>query len=172
MSTVNGIFSAERFQDNLKKAAFPYSILSSYEDLKNMVEFPSYETFYSIIKNKNVEIEEYRTAKRYFNKYCSNMLDFLELYNRLDCHLLYSCWTAMSTILQSNFELYPENFHTLPAYSFEVAKLALRQEQDELETCIELFDEDNKDIYFKAMDNIRGGIVMSNCKFKLDSCRE
>ena len=169
MSMVNGIFCAERFQDNLKKAAFPYSVLSSYEDLKNMVEFPSYETFYSIIKNKNVEMEEYKTAKRYFEKYCSNMLDFLELYNRLDCHLLYSCWTAMSTILQSNFELYPENFHTLPAYSFEVAKLALRQEEDELETCIELFDEDNKDIYFKAMDNIRGGIVMSNCKFKLDS---
>ena len=110
-----------------------------------------YEKFYSIIKNKNVEVEEYKAAKKYFEKYCSNMLDFLELYNRLDCHLLYSCWTAMSTILQSNFELYPENFHTLPAYSFEVAKLALRQEEDELETCIELFDEDNKDIYFKAM---------------------
>ena len=169
MSTINGIFSTERFQDNLKKAAFPYSILSSYADLKNMVEFPQYETFYSIIKNKNVEIEEYKAAKLYFEKYCSNMLDFLELYNRLDCHLLYSCWTAMSTILQSNFELYPENFHTLPAYSFEVAKLALRTEEDELETCIELFDEENKDIYFKAMNNIRGGIVMSNCKFKLDS---
>ena len=169
MSTVNGIFSAERFQDNLKKAAFPYSILSSYEDLKNMVEFPSYETFYSIIKNKNVEIKEYEAAKQYFEKYCSNMLDFLKIYNQLDCHLLYSCWTAMSTILQSNFELYPENFHTLPAYSWEVAKLNLRTKEDELETCIELFDEDNKDIYFKAMDNIRGGIVMSNCKFKLNS---
>ena len=169
MSMVNGIFCAERFQDNLKKAAFPYSILSSYEDLNNMVEFPSYEKFYSIIKNKNVEVEEYKAAKKYFEKYCSNMLDFLELYNRLDCHLLYSCWTAMSTILQSNFELYPENFHTLPAYSFEVAKLALRQEEDELETCIELFDEDNKDIYFKAMDNIRGGIVVSNSKFRLNS---
>ena len=65
MSTINGIFSTERFQDNLKKAAFPYSILSSYDDLKNMVEFPQYETFYSIIKNKNVEIEEYKAAKKY-----------------------------------------------------------------------------------------------------------
>ena len=169
MSTVNGIFSVERFQDNLKKSAFPYSILSSYDDLNNMVEFPSYDKFYSIIKNKNVETKEYEAAKHYFEKYCRNMLDFLEIYNRLDCHLLYSCWTAMSTILQSNFELYPENFHTLPAYSFEVAKLALRTQEDQLETCIELFDEDNKDIYFKAMDNIRGGIVMSNCKFKLNS---
>ena len=169
MSTVDGIFNVERFQDNLKKAAFPYSILSSYNDLKNMVEFPSYETFYSIIKNKNVDIKEYEAAKQYFGKYCNNMLEFLEIYNRLDCHLLYSCWSAMSTILQSNFGLYPENFHTLPAYSFEVAKLNLRTEEDELETCIELFDEENKDIYFKAMDNIRGGIVMSNCKFKLNS---
>ena len=169
MSMVNGFYSVERFQDNLKKAAFPYSILTSYVDLKNMVEFPSYETFYSIIKNKNVEIKEYEAAKQYFEKYCSNMLDFLKIYNRLDCHLLYSCWTAMSTILQSNFELYPENFNTLPAYSWEVAKLNLREKDDQLETCIELFHEDNKDIYFKAMDNIRGGIVMSNCKLKLNS---
>ena len=172
LSKIDGIFSANRFKDNLKKAAFPYSLLSSYDNLVNIVNFPKYEAFYSILKNKNVEKNDYEAAKEYFGKYCGNMLDFLRIYNRLDCHLLYSCWTTMSNILQSNFELYPENFHTLPAYSFEVAKFNLRKERDQLETCIELFDEQNKDIYFKAMDNIRGGIVMSNCKFKLNSSFE
>jgi hypothetical protein len=172
LSNVDGIFSANRFKDNLKKAAFPYSLLSSYDNLTKMIDFPNYEAFFSILKNKNVEKSEYEAAKNYFGKYCGNMLDFLRIYNRLDCHLLYSCWTTMSKILQSNFELYPENFHTLPAYSFEVAKFNLRKESDQLETCIELFDEQNRDIYFKAMDSIRGGVVMSNIKFKLNSSFE
>ena len=169
LSEKDGKFSAQRFQDNLKKSAFPYSILSSYENLNNMTDFPVYEMFYSNIKNQNVKMSEYETAKQYFEKYCSNMFEFLEIYNRLDCHLLYTCWSAMSTILQNNFELYPENFHTLPSYSFEVAKLGIRSGVDTLDTCVELFDEDNKEIYFKVMDNIRGGIVISNSKFNLNS---
>ena len=43
------------FHDNLKKSAFPYSILSSYENLNKMTTFPSYELFYSNIKNQNVQ---------------------------------------------------------------------------------------------------------------------
>ena len=169
LSEVNGKFNRQRFHDNLKKSAFPYSILSSYENLNKMTTFPSYELFYSNIKNQNVKMSEYQTAKQYFEKYCSNMFEFLKIYNRLDCHLLYTCWSAMSTILQTNFELYPENFHTLPSYSFEVAKLGIRRGVDTLDTCIELFDEDNKEIYFKVMDNIRGGVVISNSKFNLNS---
>ena len=35
-------------------------------------------------------------------------------------------------------------------------------------TCIELFNEENKDIYIKSQENIRGGVVLVNSKFEID----
>ena len=172
LSQVDGKFSKQRFLDNLQKAAFPYSLLSNYDDLLSIKKFPNQDKFFNVMKNKKVEESNYQTAKRYFEKYCNNMVDFLEIYNKLDCYLLHSVWKVQSDILYRNFFVYVENFMTLPSFSLEIAKLSLYEENDNLDTGIELFSEQNKDLYFKCMKNIRGGIVFSKSKFELSSSFE
>ena len=87
-----------------------------------MKTFPDYSNFFSILKGTNVDKNDYFQAKEYFDKYCKNMVDFLEAYNLLDVHLLFCVWKVMSSILQKEFDFYPEEFISLPSYSFAVAK--------------------------------------------------
>ena len=66
-------------------------------------------------------MEEYNSAKQYFDTYCSNMSDFLQIYNRLDTYLLCAVWRVMADILKEKLDYYPENFYSLPGLSLEVA---------------------------------------------------
>ena len=169
LSKVNGLFSLERFNHNLKKSAFPYQLLTNYEDLFLMTSFPKHADFFSILKGKNVDMEEYNSAKQYFDTYCSNMSDFLQIYNRLDTYLLCAVWRVMADILKEKLDYYPENFYSLPGLSLEVATSLLCANPDnDTNTCIELFNEENKDIYIKSQENIRGGVVLVNSKFEID----
>ena len=75
----------------------------------------------------------------------------------------------MADILKSKLDYYPENFNTLPAVSPEVATSLLCSNPDfDTNTCIELFEEKNKDIYIKCQENIKGGVVLVNSKFEID----
>ena len=66
LSKVNGVYDKQRFVSNLAKAAFPYSILTTYENLISMTEFPKKEFFYSHLKEKHVDEDSFQTAKKYF----------------------------------------------------------------------------------------------------------
>ena len=168
VSKVKEQVNKARFCENLKKSAFPYSILTSYKDLKDMKVFPEQESFYSILRKESNSETEYLLAKQYFYRYCDNMLDFLKVYNLLDVHLLYSVWRVMSETLSNQFGFYLEQFVSLPGYSFEVAKSFIHNSSIPGYTCIEMFTEKNKQIYFQSLKNIRGGVVQVNSRFELD----
>ena len=169
LSKVEGEMDFERFERNLKKSVFPYSILTTYAELKMMKNFPSRDKFYSALKDEEVKEEDYHTAKRYFESYCENMYDFLKVYNSLDTHLLYSVWKVMSSILIREFKHYPEKYFSLPSLSYSIAKSFIPHPSLPGRTCIEMFSKDNSDIYLKCMENIRGGVVMVNSRFELDT---
>ena len=168
VSKVEGEMNRERFLDNLKKAAFPYSVLTSYQELKNMTIFPKQEMFDSVLRQEKVDETEFLLSQKYFYNYCENMYDFLKAYNLLDTHLLYAVWRVMSETLSKQFGFYIENFVSLPGYSIAVAKSFTPHPTLSGYTCIEMFSEKNKDIYFKSLENIRGGIVQVNSRFELD----
>ena len=169
LSKVDGVTDMERFLYNLEKFVFPYSILHSYNHLKNMKYFPPKDLFDSLLQKQEIDQKEYLSAKNYFELYCTNMYDFLKVYNSLDTHLLFSVWRVMSQTLFSKFGFYLERFVSLPGYSLEVAKSFTPHSHLPGHTCIELFTEHNKDIYFKSLKNIRGGIVLVNSRFELDN---
>ena len=169
LSKVDGVTDMERFLHNLEKFAFPYSILHSYNHLKNMKSFPKKDVFDSLLQKQEIDQKEYLSAKTYFELYCTNMYDFLKVYNSLDTHLLFSVWRVMSQTLSSKFGFYLERFVSLPGYSIEVAKSFTPHPHLPEHTCIELFTEHNKDIYFKSLENIRGGVVLVNSRFELDT---
>ena len=170
LSKVNGVTNMKKFLDNLEKFVFPYSILYCYNDLKIMTSFPQKDKFDTLLLQKQeIDQNEYLLAKNYFELYCDNMYDFLKVYNSLDTHLLFSVWRVMSKTLSSQFGFYLERFSSLPGYSLEVAKSFCPHSHLLEHTCIELFTEHNKDIYFKSLENIRGGVVVVNSRFELDN---
>ena len=168
ISKVDGEINRDRFLNNLKKSAFPYSLLSSYQELKEITIFPDITKFDSILRQEKVNEKDYLISKKYFNTYCDNLFDFLKVYNLLDTHLLYAVWRVMSETLSNQFRFYIEKFYSLPGYSYAVAKSFTSHPNLPGFTCIEMFTEQNKEIYFKALENIRGGIVQVNSRFELD----
>ena len=169
LSKVNGVIDMDRFLKNLEKFVFPYSLLHSYDFLKNMNFFPKKDVFDSLLQKQEIDEKEYLSAKKYFELYCTNMYEFLKVYNSLDTHLLFSVWRVMSQTLSSQFGFFLERFVSLPGFSLEVAKSFSPHPHLPEHTCIELFSEHNKDIYFKSLENIRGGVVLVNSRFEIDS---
>ena len=51
---------------------------------KYLYPFPSHEKFYDKLKDKHISIYDYNFAKSVDSKYCSNMVDYHNLYlNRM-----------------------------------------------------------------------------------------
>ncbi len=85
-TTSTGDFDAHRLERLKEKGVFPYEYFSSIEVLQNTKEFPPREAFFSSLTNTiPVSEENYAFAKdtyAYFG--CSNLLDYLLLYNLTD----------------------------------------------------------------------------------------
>ena len=45
------------------KSVFPYSHFGSIEEMRETTEFPPHSAFYSTLKKKNIDIEDYNKAK-------------------------------------------------------------------------------------------------------------
>ncbi len=68
---------------------FPYEYFSSIEVLQNTKEFPPREAFFSSLTNSIMVTEEdYAFAKDTYTKFdCTNLLDYLLLYNLTDVNV-------------------------------------------------------------------------------------
>ena len=98
------------------KLAYPYELFSSIEDVRNCIEFPSKESFYSAIKG-SVDPEVYDECRKIYEthrslpatheNYWSNFEDYLKSYNLSDV-------TPASLALIKQFQTYQENFGVCP----------------------------------------------------------
>ena len=52
----------------MAKGIYPYQKFSSIEEIKQQIEFPVYSDFYSSLKRKNVDIEEYNASKNEYER--------------------------------------------------------------------------------------------------------
>lgn len=77
-----------------KKSIFPYSFFRSIEEMRNCVNFPPHQAFFSELRNSNISLSDYTEAKTEFERrralpsdhpdYMANMVDWLKFYNQLD----------------------------------------------------------------------------------------
>ena len=84
----NGHFLHELFElAKNGKLLFPYGIAQSMERLRNANEFAQFWEFKGTLTGKiSITKQQYDEAKLIYSKFsCSSMLDFLLLYNWLDC---------------------------------------------------------------------------------------
>ena len=106
VSEVCGVWNKSRFMANLKKSAFPYASLTSFDEMKMMKTFPDYSNFFSILKGTNVEKNDYFQAKEYFDKYCKTMVDdsnndYLTELDKVDISVPFF-WTG-NQVITSNY---------------------------------------------------------------------
>ena len=111
------------------KSIFPYEYFGSMEQMRETTEFPPMEAFYSELKQKDAEADEYETAKaEYYRRYnlpeshpdkMENMVSWLVAYNLLDVGPLVK---AIST----SFRKFHEYFHVDPMLALSLPSLAFR----------------------------------------------
>jgi len=68
---------------------FCYDFLSSLEKLEKCSSLPKKEEFFNRLTNSHISDDDYKHAKKVFKSFkFSNMLEYLNLYMKLDTYLL------------------------------------------------------------------------------------
>ena len=124
-------YLSQWYEGEVKKSVFPYQHFSTIEEIRNQIEFPSHEAFYSDLKQKNLPIEEYEKAKREYDyrrslpatnsDHIRNFSDWLRHYQLIDV-------VPLTEAIQNSFYTYyrhfgtdPMLFRSLPGLAFETA---------------------------------------------------
>ena len=76
----------------LRKEVDPYEYMNTFDKFKE-THLPSYESFYSSKTDTNISRQDYKHAKKVWNKFkCKNIGDYHDLYVQLDTLLLADCF--------------------------------------------------------------------------------
>ena len=110
----------EQFTLLFKKAVYPYEWVDSVKQLQNTLEFPAHECFYSSLTGKNISLNDYNTGKElYFKLKCKNMLEYTELYCKLDTLLLAEVVFSYREFIWDEFNLAIENYLSTPQIALD-----------------------------------------------------
>ena len=108
LSDKDKIITKKHFSDNFEllkqKTAFPYEWLT--KDNIYDKELPSIDKFYSSLKLRGIEKEEYdKTLEIYKKLKCKNVKDYLEIYMKLDICLQADIFNTFRNTIWNKFEI-------------------------------------------------------------------
>ena len=148
-----------------QKSIFPYQLFSSIEQMEAMVNFPSYEDFYSDLTDSNVSTEDYNSAKLTYDTRRNlpddhpdkmvNMKCWLKYYNMIDVVPLAIAMDTSFKCFHSYFEQDGNCQLSLPG----ISSLALYRNYDQRCSYIYSFRQKNNDIRTRHRDTLCGGLV-------------
>jgi hypothetical protein len=91
----------------VQKGVFPYIYLDSFDKLK-FTEYPNYESFYDNLKDKNIELKEYKRRKKLWNYFkCKCFREYMELYLPCDVLILADCFEEFRDLSLKHYGLDP-----------------------------------------------------------------
>ena len=151
-----------------QKTAFPYEWLTK-ENIFDK-ELPSIDKFYSSLKLRDIEKEEYdKTLKIYKKLKCKNVKDYLEIYMKLDICLQADIFNAFRNIIWDKFEIDCSKYITSCSLSLDLM-LKYTKAKIELFKNITMFDYTDKSILGglciasqNIADNDNGNTTISSC---------
>ena len=104
----------------LRKSVYPYEWVRSVEQLRQCETFPSHSDFYSSIKRDTISNEDYEYGCNVFQSLgCKNMLDYTELYCKLDTLLLAEIVMSFRTLIWDFFKIPIENYISAPQITWD-----------------------------------------------------
>ena len=103
----------------LRKGVFCYEYARSADFLRDCKSIPPREKFYSWLKDADVSEEDYNHAVQVFDAFgCRDMLDYCELYCKLDTLLLLESMTTFRNMVLLNFGLDSCQYISLPQVKY------------------------------------------------------
>lgn len=152
-----GCFDKEKLDMVLCKSFFPYEFCTSLEKMIQTKEIPSRKNFSSCLSEKKISKEDHEFAKSVWKKFgCKNLLDYTEIYCKIDTILLAEIFQAFRKKMMSFSGLDPAYYISLPAYGYD-SMLKITRAEIELPTDINM-------IHFLERCK-RGGVSFINTRF-------
>jgi hypothetical protein len=134
----------------LQKGVYPYEFATSVEQLRAARQLPPREAFFSKVANAGVGDDDYVHATSVFTLFgCRNMLDYCELYCRLDVLLLAECFLSFRAEVLQELDLDCCHYISLPQLAYD-AMLKMTGVEIEPMTDIDMI------LFFES--SIRGGV--------------
>lgn len=129
---------------------------TSYELMKNTTNLPSKEKFYSSLNESSISKQNHAFAQKVWKTFnCQNLLDYTELYCKIDTVLLAEIFQKFRKDMYLFSNLDPANYISLPSFSFD---MMLKTTQCK----IELPQDINMVQFFES--GIRGGVSFINTR--------
>ena len=139
-----------RFVLLLKKGIYPYQYMDSHDKF-NETTLPPIQKFYSNIRSKNINNDEYKHAKKVWDHFELKTLgDYHDLYVQADTAQLSDVFEHFRSLCLKEYQLDPAYFVSTPSLAFK-AMLKLTRAKIELFTDI--------DILLMTEKGIRGGLT-------------
>ena len=112
----DGFFDEEKFQLLVRKGTYPYDSICDHSDLQR-TKYPEKEEFRSSLGvGKDISDEDWEHGLKVWKKFeCQTMLDYSDIYVKLDTILLLEAWRPVCELTEKNFGLHPAHFYTLPS---------------------------------------------------------
>lgn len=137
-----------------RKGVYPYDYMSSFDKF-NETSLPPLENFYNTLTEEYPSKQDYDYASMVFNKYCSDMGDYHDLYLGVDCLLLACVFEYFRNCMMDCFKLDPLHYFSLSQYSLDAALLKSGVK-------LEMLTDRDKYTFFEA--SLRGGISTVNTR--------
>lgn len=138
----------------LRKGVYPYEYVTSLEKVRNTVQLPSKNSFFSLLQNKGIDQKEYDHAIRVWKEFgCQSLKDYTKLYVKSDCYQLAEAVFNLRGNIYDEFNIDLCHFLSLPMLSKDIM---LKHTGVEMEVLSDL----EMIQFFKS--SIRGGLSFVN----------
>ena len=139
-----------------RKGVYPYDYMDSFERLDE-TSLPSQDDFYSKLNDENISADDYKHAKRVWDKFgMKTMRDYHDLYQKTDVLLLADVFEEFREVCLKHYKLDPAWYYTSPGLAWDAC---LRMSKIELEL---LHDQD---MLLMVEKGVRGGVSMISTRY-------
>lgn len=69
------------------KMFFPYEFYNSIEEMRQTIDFPPYNAFFSHLRNSNIDVDDYHRARDEYNRRFALPDDHVDKYNNMADYL-------------------------------------------------------------------------------------
>jgi len=141
----------------LKKGVYPYEYVHGLQQLQNQTVLPPKDAFFSKLNGTGITDDDYNHAQQVWDTLqCRNMIDYSEMYVKLDVFLLAESIMELRRGLYEEFKLDIAHYFSLPMIAKDIM---LKTTGVKIEQMSDL-----EMIHF-VKDNIRGGLSYVNTRY-------
>ena len=114
-------YAGDKFNLLTRKGVYPYEYMDSPKKLKE-TKLPPREAFYSRLTDEGISDEDYKHARKVWEKFeMKNLGDYHTLYNDADVLLLADVFENFRDICIKNYKLDPSHYYTAPGLAWDTA---------------------------------------------------